>query len=169
MIKDLNMNYRCSAPVGWKPERGRIDVSLGGRNCLSRRGTVQHELLHALGFWHEHSRTDRDLNILIQWDNILKGECINNTSTPHMDAQNQYFTLISLMIPSRELLQNFSRRKRTRSIKANTTWRHAVNPKASKKHRFNERSNSLSSKARRRAAFGMSPARRPSNNYSIVE
>lgn len=93
-----NSNYRCSAPVGWKPERGRIDVSLGGRNCLSRRGTVQHELLHALGFWHEHSRTDRDLNILIQWDNILKGECINNTSTLHIDAQNQYFTLISLMI-----------------------------------------------------------------------
>ncbi|XP_077302859.1 hatching enzyme 1.2-like [Arctopsyche grandis] len=68
-----NKKKACAAPVGWKPERGRIDVSLGGRNCLSRRGTVQHELLHALGFWHEHSRTDRDLNILIQWDNILSG------------------------------------------------------------------------------------------------
>lgn len=62
--------HRCFSSVG-NQHVGKQRLSIGA-NC-DRLGTVEHEFLHALGFWHEQSRADRDDYVDIVWDQIEPG------------------------------------------------------------------------------------------------
>ncbi|KAM3600039.1 uncharacterized protein V6R79_016285 [Siganus canaliculatus] len=83
----LVLNCRCWSSIG--KDGGKQVVSLSAHNCLSH-GVIQHELLHALGFYHEHTRSDRDQYVRINWENIPKANAhnfdkmdTNNLNTPY--------------------------------------------------------------------------------------
>lgn len=43
-----------------------------GYDCMSV-GEIVHEVMHQLGFSHEHTRPDRDQYITVLWNNIKPG------------------------------------------------------------------------------------------------
>lgn len=61
----------CFSSVGNR-RVGKQRLSIG-TNC-DRIATIEHEFLHALGFWHEQSRSDRDDYVQIMWDRISEGK-----------------------------------------------------------------------------------------------
>ncbi|XP_074596932.1 hatching enzyme 1.2-like [Brevipalpus obovatus] len=63
----------CASQVG---RMGGGQPFLLGRGCVYQ-GIVEHELMHAVGFWHEQSRADRDKYVRINWQNIQRGMAYN--------------------------------------------------------------------------------------------
>ncbi|KAF2357093.1 Peptidase M12A [Trinorchestia longiramus] len=59
----------CSSQVG----RIQKDQAVSLADACIKFGVIIHELMHAVGFWHEQSRFDRDNYITINWHNIKSG------------------------------------------------------------------------------------------------
>ncbi|KAI4889310.1 hypothetical protein NFI96_011107, partial [Prochilodus magdalenae] len=74
-------------------------LSLDRSGCVYH-DIVQHELLHALGFNHEQTRSDRDDHIVVVWENIIEDMKYNfdkintlNQNTPYdYNSVMQYFS-----------------------------------------------------------------------------
>lgn len=64
-------NLDCSSDIGKKGGNQSVSISRASE-CVSK-GIIMHELLHALGLWHEHTRTDRDNYIEIIYHNVRAG------------------------------------------------------------------------------------------------
>ncbi|VVC91764.1 unnamed protein product [Leptidea sinapis] len=64
----------CFSQVGY--QGGYQVLNLSGRHPVGRgcfrHGTVVHEMLHTLGFYHMQSSPDRDDYIDVMWENIIK-------------------------------------------------------------------------------------------------
>ncbi|XP_074523077.1 high choriolytic enzyme 1-like isoform X1 [Halichoeres trimaculatus] len=84
---DIKSLGGCFSFVG---RRGRNQtVSLSRQGCVFPQ-IVQHELLHALGFDHEQTRSDRDQHVRILFQNVIRGMEFNfrkidtnNLNTPY--------------------------------------------------------------------------------------
>jgi len=98
--KNNNKNYvhivkgdGCSSMVG--PVGGAQRLTLG--NGCVQIGVIVHELLHAVGFWHEQSRTDRDNHVTIKWQNIMNGYSSNFEKMSNVNLLGLPYDLGSIM------------------------------------------------------------------------
>ncbi|CAH1772852.1 unnamed protein product, partial [Owenia fusiformis] len=62
----------CSSFYGRQERIVPQPVSLTAA-CIGWFGTMAHEIGHAIGFWHEHARPDRDDHIKVMYNNIRNG------------------------------------------------------------------------------------------------
>lgn len=81
----------CSSLLGYIGDKQVLSLQRYG--CINR-GIIQHEVLHALGFYHEHTRSDRDQYVRINWKNINKRK--NLTSSAIDSDSFIYWLLICL-------------------------------------------------------------------------
>eukprot|EP00106_Octopus_bimaculoides_P007885 XP_014775327.1 PREDICTED: meprin A subunit alpha-like [Octopus bimaculoides] len=86
---------KCHSPVGFKDKSQGVSLGFGCRDM----GTVVHETLHNLGFYHEQSRPDRDLYIKLNMTNVQKGHEKNflKMYPPLIDTQNLPYDYNSIM------------------------------------------------------------------------
>ncbi|KAH9490243.1 hypothetical protein Btru_035013 [Bulinus truncatus] len=64
---EIHAGTGCHSIVGYN-NHGKQEVSIGVGCEL--KGIIMHELIHSLGFWHEHNRPDRDTFIDININNV---------------------------------------------------------------------------------------------------
>lgn len=79
-------NGDCSSSVGYSKGINRISLH---KKCITTE-VVMHELMHRLGFDHEHSRHDRDKHISINFDNIDKKNDFNFEINRKLMQNNEF-------------------------------------------------------------------------------
>uniref|UniRef100_A0A8C6J991 Uncharacterized protein n=1 Tax=Melopsittacus undulatus TaxID=13146 RepID=A0A8C6J991_MELUD len=95
----------CWSSVG-NLQMGLQELSIG--DGCDRIATIQHEFLHALGFWHEQSRSDRDDYVSIIWERVLSGHKhnFNKYDDKRSDSLNVPYDYTSVMHYSKNAFRN---------------------------------------------------------------
>ncbi|XP_016428663.1 high choriolytic enzyme 1-like [Sinocyclocheilus rhinocerous] len=83
----------CSSAVGRSGGKQQLSLSVDG--CVSH-GIIEHELLHSLGFHHEHTRSDRDQYVQINWQNIPQASAYNfqKKDTNNLNTHYDYSSIM---------------------------------------------------------------------------
>uniref|UniRef100_A0A0N5A821 Metalloendopeptidase n=1 Tax=Syphacia muris TaxID=451379 RepID=A0A0N5A821_9BILA len=91
----------CCSYVG-RRGGGAQAISIG-RNC-DKFGIVVHELGHVIGFWHEHTRIDRDDYVTIFYKNIQHGQDYNfdKLKPDDVDSLGEPYDYASIMHYSKD-------------------------------------------------------------------
>uniref|UniRef100_A0A3P8UBP8 Metalloendopeptidase n=1 Tax=Amphiprion percula TaxID=161767 RepID=A0A3P8UBP8_AMPPE len=77
----IQSRYGCSSLLGRIGDRQKVSLQKFG--CIDH-GIIQHELMHVLGFYHEHTRSDRDQYVRINWKNEnFKTQNTENLNIPY--------------------------------------------------------------------------------------
>ncbi|XP_030646994.1 high choriolytic enzyme 1-like [Chanos chanos] len=91
--------YGCWSKVGKYGYRQVLSLSV---NYCLYSGVIQHELNHALGFYHEQNRSDRDQYVRINWENIQSDAAYNfkkrdtdNLGTPYDYSSLMHYSRMS--------------------------------------------------------------------------
>ena len=74
---------------------GKQVLSLNRMGCMDH-GIIQHEINHALGFQHEHTRSDRDQHVRINWANIDRDMAYNfyKQNSNNLDTPYDYSSIM---------------------------------------------------------------------------
>ncbi|XP_046663671.1 zinc metalloproteinase nas-13-like [Homalodisca vitripennis] len=82
-----NSNTGCWSSVG--RIGGRQELNLQSPGCLTKKGTVMHEMMHAIGFLHEQNRWERDKHVTVNYQNIQRGRENNFEKAKKKETDNQ--------------------------------------------------------------------------------
>ncbi|XP_054902987.1 meprin A subunit beta-like [Poeciliopsis prolifica] len=95
----------CWSYIGRVFSNGQ-DLSIG-QNC-DLVAIVEHEILHALGFYHEQSRYDRDNHVHIEYSNIIAGKEHNFRKVGNQDSttHGSPYDYLSVMHYSKNAFSN---------------------------------------------------------------
>jgi hypothetical protein len=143
----------CNSFVGRQSSSAPQTISLPSW-CAQSMGSTAHEILHALGMWHEQSRCDRDTYVTINTANIQSGQshnfdkkCSGNTTVlayneasimhydPYAFSANSLPTITSKrglghLMGQRSALQQTDISTVNTIYKPYTPWAHTVTPDA---------------------------------------
>jgi len=111
-----NGDQDCSSFIGKKGGKQNIHVS----NWCDT-GSLVHEILHALGFFHEQSRPDRRKYIKVHWSNIQLKNIYNFFLSPFAKTYGKFDMDSIMLYPS---FNSFSKdpSKPTMSLRNGDTW-----------------------------------------------
>ncbi|XP_055527782.1 zinc metalloproteinase nas-4-like [Wyeomyia smithii] len=99
-VRVVGDSIGCFSEVGFTGSIQDLNLAPNAleQGCF-RLGTIIHEFLHALGFYHMQSASDRDDYVTIVWENIQRGaehnfEKYASTEVSHFDTEYDYGSVL---------------------------------------------------------------------------